>query len=114
MDDKNILEECSVKAKEVIRVCSTKKGLFASGGVNGYRGVWSRDSFISLIGPSLTGKEFKDVFKRSLITLGKNQSKKGQIPNAVMEGRWTNPDYKSIDSSLWFIIGEYVYKKIYG
>ncbi|MFH1308038.1 MAG: amylo-alpha-1,6-glucosidase [archaeon] len=105
-----MLDEAYDKSKEVIRVCSTKKGLFASGGIKGYRGVWARDSMISLIGASLAGDEFKEIFKKSLVTLEENQSNHGQIPNAVI-GR--KADYKSIDSSLWFIIGEYIYRKRY-
>ena len=109
------------KAKEVIDICSTKYGLYASGGRKGYKGVWSRDSMISLIGASLTNdkkynKKFQNQFKKSLIILAKKQSKLGQIPNAVLKftSKKVQVDYQSIDSSLWFIIGEYVYKKRYG
>ncbi|MFH1501109.1 MAG: amylo-alpha-1,6-glucosidase [archaeon] len=105
-----MIDQAYEKAKEVIRNCSTKQGLFASGGKDGYRGVWARDSMISMLGASLD-KEFQEVFKKSLITLKNTQSKKGQIPNAVLNGK---VDYKSIDSSMWFIIGEYVYKKRFG
>ena len=88
--------------------------MFASGGKRGYKGVWSRDSVISLIGASSNkNKEFKEVFRKSLETLGKWQSKSGQIPNAVLKFHSKKPqvDYKSIDSSLWFVIGHYFYKK---
>jgi len=104
------------KALEVIDKCSTKHGLFASGGKGGYEGVWARDSVISLIGASLIkNKKIKDVFKKSLITLANHQSKLGQIPNAVhkFNNKKVQVDFQSIDSSLWFIIGEYVYKKRY-
>jgi glycogen debranching enzyme len=39
----------------------------------------------------------------------------GQIPNAVLKFSRKIPqvDYKSIDSSLWFIIGHYVYRSRY-
>lgn len=113
----DLLEECYEKAKEVIRACSTKYGLFASGGKKGYKGVWSRDSMISLIGARIDKEIFiKEAFKKSLETLAKYQSEKGQIPNAVLKLERKNPqiDYLSIDSSLWFIIGEYAYKKRYG
>ena len=77
-----MIDECYEKAKEVIKQSSTKHGLYASAGVTGYNAVWSRDSMISLLGASLDS-EFKEVFKQSLITLGKNQSKHGQIPNVI-------------------------------
>lgn len=111
-----MLDEAYEKSKEVLRKSSTNYGLFASGGRGGYDAVWSRDSMISLIGASLAGEEFKEVFKKSLITLAKHQSEKGQIPNAVdrFSKRKKHVDYKSIDSTLWFIIGEYIYKKRYG
>jgi len=105
------------KALEVIEECSTKYGLFASGGEKGYKGVWARDSVISLIGASLIkSNKVKSVFEKSLITLAKYQSKLGQIPNAILKLNQKKPqvDFESIDSSLWFIIGEYVYKERYG
>lgn len=107
------------KAIETVNECSNKYGLFASGGKRGYRGVWSRDSMITLISASCTSldsKTIKEAFKRSLITLAKHQSKLGQIPNAVhgFDTNKINVDFQSIDSSLWFILGEYYYKKFYG
>ncbi|MFC1769274.1 glycoside hydrolase 100 family protein [Nanoarchaeota archaeon] len=104
-------------AKEVIRVCSTKNGLFASGGIDGYDAIWSRDSMISFLGASLVDDPlFKRTFRSSLITLGSNQSKKGQIPNSVDKYSERKPhvDFASIDSTLWYIIGHYIYKKRYG
>ncbi len=112
----DILEQAYEKAKEVIKECSTKYGLYASGGKQGYRGVWSRDSMISLIGASLEkDPSIKEQFKKSLTTLAKYQSEKGQIPNAVYNlDKKPKVDYLSIDSSLWFIIGHHIYKKRYG
>ncbi len=114
--DRDILEEGYEKAREVIKECSTKYGLYASGGKQGYRGVWARDSMISLIGASLEKDLFiKEQFKKSLIILAKYQSEKGQIPNAIYNlDKKPKVDYLSIDSSLWFIIGHYIYKKRYG
>jgi glycogen debranching enzyme len=70
--NQKIIDEAYEKAKETLRKCATSHGLFASGGKNGYKGVWARDSMISLIGAS-TDKDalFKDQFKKSLLTLGK-------------------------------------------
>ena len=45
----NIIEEAKEKAQETLKICSTKNGLYASGGKNGYTSVWARDSMISLI-----------------------------------------------------------------
>ncbi|TKJ17018.1 hypothetical protein CEE44_00590 [Candidatus Woesearchaeota archaeon B3_Woes] len=109
-----MIGECHKKAKEVIKACSTPHGLFASGGKEGYNAVWSRDSMISFLGASLDPK-FKQTFKKSLVVLATNQSPKGQIPNAVDKYSKRKPhvDYASIDSTLWYIIGHYVYKKRY-
>ena len=104
------------KAKEVITICSTENGLYASGGSKGYKGVWSRDSMISLIGASLVKeRKFQNQFKKSINTLGKSQSKKGQIPNAIYgwEHKKIYTDYLSIDSTMWWIIGNFIYKKRY-
>jgi glycogen debranching enzyme len=114
------IDECYEKAIEVIKLCSTKNGLYASAGKDGYNAVWSRDSMISMLGGSLVQdkknkKKLKDVFKNSIRVLAENQSKVGQIPNAVdkWENRKPHVDFKTIDSSLWFIIGNYIYKKRY-
>jgi glycogen debranching enzyme len=116
MVKQNILDEAYNKAFETIKKCSTSRGLYASGGKKGYKGVWARDSMISLIGASTEkSKLFKEQFKKSLLTLGKYQSKLGQIPNAVLHFERKKPevDFKSIDSSLWFVIGHYLYREGY-
>jgi glycogen debranching enzyme len=114
--DYNIIDRAYERAIETINQCCTKYGLFASGGRRGYKGVWSRDSFITFLGTSLVRDDlFKKTFRKSLAILGKNQSKHGQIPNAVhsFDGKKPTVDFSSIDSSLWFIIGHYTYKKRY-
>jgi len=111
-----MIEKCYERAKEVIRICSTKHGLFASGGIDGYNAVWARDSMISFLGASLVKDSlFRKTFRQSIITLAINQSKTGQIPNAVdkFSKRKQHVDFASIDSSLWYIIGNYLYKKRY-
>ena len=111
-----LINEAYEKAKEVIKECSTEHGLYASGGPKGYKGVWSRDSVITLMG---AGSDpdflFKGQLKKSLQTLGKYQSKLGQIPNAVLnlDKKKRQVDFKSIDSSLWYVIGHYFYRARY-
>ena len=110
------IDKCYERAKYVIRRCSTKHGLFASAGKGGYDAIWARDSMISFLGASLAkGNLFKDTFRQSLITLSKNQSQNGQIPNAVdkFSKRKRHVDFASIDSSLWYAIGHYIYRKRY-
>ena len=104
-------KEAYEKAIEVLERCETKKGFYAA--YPGYQGIWARDSVIMSLGASLLGRKFKETFLRSLETLGENQSSKGQIPNALMYERKKKVDYKSIDSSLWFVIGNYIYKERY-
>ncbi len=105
-------EVAFLEAKQVLLRCSTEHGFHAA--FPGYMGVWARDSAITGAGASLYGKDFKNTFRESLITLGKNQSPKGQIPNAVLFDRTPRQvDFQSIDSSLWYIISHYVYKKMY-
>ena len=111
-----MIEKCYERAKEVIKICSTKHGLFASGGIDGYNAVWARDSMISFLGASLVKDSlFRNTFKQSIVTLAMNQSRNGQIPNAVdkFSKRKPHVDFASIDSSLWYIIGHYIYKKRY-
>lgn len=112
-------EDAYKRAVDSLRRCSTEQGLFASGGKYGYKGVWSRDSFISFIGGSLVngkdGELFRKTFRKSLEVLGNNQSPKGQIPNSVHDFQKKRPyvDFSTIDSSLWYIIGHFIYKKRY-
>ena len=109
----DIKKQAYDKAKQVIELCSTPNGFFAA--YPGYDMVFARDSMIISLGASLIDKKFKNTFKQSLLTLGKSQSEKGQIPNAVdnFTKRKHHTDFKSIDSSLWFIIGHHLYKKRY-
>ncbi len=111
----DLKKEAYDKAVWILEKCSTSNGFFAA--YPGYDMVFARDAMIISLGASLVNdKKLKNTFKQSLITLGKNQSKLGQIPNAVdkfVKKRKHHVDYKSIDSSLWFIIGHYIYKKRY-
>jgi len=103
------------EAVRVIDKCSTPNGIFASGNMKGYNSVWARDSMITLLGASLTGK-YKEQFKKSLVTLSKHQDELGQIPNEVDkfdETRKPNVSFATIDSTLWYIIGNYVYAQRY-
>jgi glycogen debranching enzyme len=125
--NKNLqIDECYTKAVDVIAKSSTKHGLYASAGVDGYNAIWARDSMISMIGACFVDytskssgeykKKFQQVFKQSIITLSNHQSKHGQIPNAVdkwAQNRKPHVDFASIDSSLWYVIGHYIYKKRY-
>ena len=107
-----LTDEVYINAVKVIRKCCTKNGLYGS--VGGYTSVWARDSMISFLGASLVKSNlFKQTFKKSLETLVKYQSELGQIPNNVdifSDSKTKNGvSFATIDSSLWFIIGEYVY-----
>ncbi len=105
----DITKEAYDEAIEVLRKCSTKNGFYAA--YPGYDMVFARDAGIMSLGASLVGEEFKEVIKKSLMTLAENQSEKGQIPNAVdlFSERKKHVDFKSIDSTLWFLIGEMNY-----
>ncbi|MBU1104118.1 MAG: hypothetical protein KJ600_06210 [Nanoarchaeota archaeon] len=107
-----ITKEAYDKAVEVLEKCSTPHGFYAS--YPGYDAVWARDSVITSLGASLLGKKFKKTFQASLLILGKNQSKQGQIPNAVdkfSNVRSPHVDFSTIDSSLWYVIGHHIFKK---
>lgn len=110
---KQVEKEAYNEAIKVLKKCATPNGFFAA--FPGYDMVWARDSVITSLGASLLGKKFKKTFAASLKTLAKNQSEKGQIPNAVdkFKKRKHHVDFASIDSTLWFIIGHYIYKQRY-
>ncbi len=108
-------KEAYDKAVWILEKCSTHNGFFAA--YPGYDMVFARDSMIISLGASLIkNSKMRDTFRKSLITLGENQSIHGQIPNAVdkfVKGRKHHVDFQSIDSTLWFLIGHKVYEKTY-
>jgi len=109
----DLKKEAYKKAILVLEKCVKPYGFMAAN--PRYNAIWSRDSMISSLGACRIGSKFKKPFRQSLITLKKYQSSNGQIPNAV--GRFNKNklqiDYASIDSTLWYIIGEFVYRKAY-
>lgn len=112
----DLKKEACGKAIEVLSKCATRHGFYASGGIDGYDAIWSRDSMISSLGASLVGDKFKKFFLESLKTLRDAQSKNGQIPNCVDKWSKRKPhvDYQTIDSTLWFLIGLKVYEYRFG
>lgn len=111
-----IIKEGYNKAINVLEHCSKSSGFSASGLLGGYEGLWARDSMIASLGASLINTKFKNVFKRSLELLSNCQSDLGQIPNAVGDyntDRKSKITFNTIDSSLWYIIGHFVYSKSY-
>ncbi len=114
-----LADKAVAKAKAVMRKCSTKHGVFASGGPHGYNSVWARDSMIGLIGTSCMDerKEFKKAFAATLRTLSRHQSKLGQIANCVDlydKSRPKQVTFATLDSTLWYLIGHQFYARNYG
>lgn len=104
------------KATEVIESCVREPGFYASGLKGGYEATWARDSMITALGAALVGNKFKKPFRDSLNLLKKWQTPKGQIPNCVGSynlDRRSDKTYNTIDSSLWYIIGHYIYAITY-
>ncbi len=111
-----IKEDAYKKAVAVLEACATKKGFYASGLKGGYEAVWARDSMIAAFGASLVENKFKLPFAQSLRNLKEWQTKNGQIPNCVGSynlDRRSDKTYNTIDSSLWFIIGSYIFAEKY-
>lgn len=116
MTNKNSLDNAYQQAINALKHCINPQGLYASGTPDGYLATWSRDLNIAMLGGSLINQEFKTTFKKSLELLADNQPLSGQIPNCVGDfnsDRNSIVTFTTIDSSLWFIIGEYVYKNTY-
>jgi len=112
----NKTEEAYKKAIEVLDASNKKTGFYASGLKGGYEATWSRDSNITALGASLIGTKFKSGIKKSIELLSKNQSELGQIPNCVGSynlDRRSDITFNSIDSSLWYVIGHYIYASSY-
>lgn len=113
-------EEARNKAIIVLEHCAKPFGFSASGLKGGYQGLWARDSVITSLGASFIDTnidtKFKDVFQKSLKLLSKEQSGLGQIPNAVGDynaDRKSKITFNTIDSTLWYIIGNFIYAEAY-
>lgn len=112
----SLKETAYKKAIEVLTACAKSEGFHASGLKGGYEALWSRDSMITSFGASLIENKFKAKIARSLRLLAKWQTENGQIPNCVGSynlDRRSNKTYNTIDSSLWFIIGSYIFAEAY-
>ena len=110
------LEEARDKAIIVLEHCARPFGFSASGLRGGYEGLWARDSMITSLGASFVALKFKAPFQKSLRLLSKEQSGLGQIPNAVGDyntDRKSKITFNTIDSTLWYIIGNFIYAKAY-
>lgn len=111
-----MFEEAYNKAIVVLEHCARSFGFNASGLKGGYEGLWARDSMITSLGASFIDTKFKDTFKKSLELLSQYQSDLGQIPNAVGDyntDRKSKITFNTIDSTLWYIIGNFAYAKAY-
>lgn len=103
-------EKTYIKAIELLKSCSTKKGFVASiESEDDYYRVWARDSVICSLAVMMDSElTFNKTIKASLITLISNQHKYGQFPsnvnittNKVSYGGNTG----RVDPTLWTIIG---------
>lgn len=112
----DIKDKAYHKAIEVIKACTRPRGLYASGLPGGYEAVWARDSMTTALGAALIGRQFKSAIAKSIALLAKNQGPMGQIPNCVGSyntDRQSDVTYNSVDSSCWFLIGNFVYARAY-
>ena len=108
-----LVETAFEKAREILTSECSPIGLMAS--PEGYPHVWARDSVITSLGTVLLA-EHGDCLRRSLETLGGQQSELGAIPNnvSVATGRLDHTNAGSVDSNLWFIVGHYLQFKSFG
>ncbi|MEK7138427.1 MAG: glycoside hydrolase 100 family protein [Patescibacteria group bacterium] len=113
-----LTDQAYQEAIKVLGSCAKKTGFYASGLPGGYEATWARDSMITGLGvaSAKSNLKLKTAFHKSIGLLAKNQSKHGQIPNAVGSyntERRSDVTFNSIDSTLWWIIGLHAYSKTY-
>lgn len=114
------------KAITVLEHCAKKTGFYASGLPGGYEATWARDSMITGLGVAslsvvsrkldVISQKLKTAFLKSIQLLSQNQSKHGQIPNAVGSyntERRSDVTFNSIDSTLWYLVGQKVFAESY-
>ncbi|MDP3043287.1 MAG: glycoside hydrolase 100 family protein [bacterium] len=112
----DLTKQAYQKAIDVLKHCAKPAGFYASGLPGGYEAVWARDSMTTSLGAVMLGNDFKKTIAKSIALLAKNQGEMGQIPNCVGSyntDRESDVTYNSVDSSLWFIIGNFIYARQY-
>ncbi len=109
----SLAEEAYYKAIDAVKLCTNRNGLYASAGENGYNSIWARDTVITMLGASLVkDNAIKQAIKKNIIYLSKFQNNLGEIPNCIDifdKKRPKQVTFATIDSSLWYIIGQHVY-----
>lgn len=102
------------KSLDLIQSATTPQGMLASiSNVSNYRRIWSRDSVICGLAGLLAGEEsLLEGFKASIISLGNQQAKQGQIPSNVQfsdQGEIEKISYGGlcgrVDAVTWWLIG---------
>lgn len=98
----NLVNDCYLKAVEILRINSTDFGFIASKGRANC--IWNRDGSVVCLGAMLTGdSELVATAKRTLITLKERQTSLGQLPNVVyLDSARVN--YYAVDATAWWII----------
>ncbi len=100
----NLINTALEKAQTILKSECSPIGLMAS--PEGYPHVWARDSVITALG-ALLSPGHEACLRTSLLTLTRQQSELGAIPNnvSVATGRLDHTNAGSVDSNLWFILG---------
>lgn len=112
----NLIETAYQEALKVLDACAKPTGFYASGLKGGYEATWARDSMTMTLGAVLEGDRYKNVIKKSLDLLARNQSFLGQIPNCVGSynlDRKSDVTFNTVDSNLWFVIGMLTYCSVF-
>jgi len=118
---KDLIKQCYQKSIELLVKNSTKSGFLAArpkktklNSLFHYDWIFGRDASICSLGAIASRqKELIKIARRTLITLARQQTKQGQIPNAVNENE-TKVEYyylSSIDATLWWLIAIKYYQK---
>src|SRR5580658_4758726 len=91
-----------VDAVSVLKLCSTDRGLKASGLKVGHHQVWARDSMITLLGARFADDlQVQSALLASIELLRAKQSSRGAIPNNV-DCATMHPNFRAYaDAGLW-------------
>ncbi len=119
-----IIEQCYEKSIALLIKNSTKEGFLAatpgkraSNPSVHYNWIFGRDASVCSLGAIATGdKKLIKLSKATLTTLAQNQSKLGQIPNAL-SGKKKQTEYyfmASVDGTLWWLIALIFYNEYSG
>jgi len=117
MNTRELVQEATRRATDVLHGCATSRGFRASALSAGYPQIWARDSMVVFLGAAATGDpDLLAAGRASLEIMSAHQSRRGMIQLNVNPdtGYVSTENAGAVDANLWYILGHYLHLKSTG